>query len=74
LTPLIKNDHFLALQMVNFSSLHDEGRPDDALHQFHSIELVIALRMVVSWWILDFIIEVCRLGGCSGKSKPPGPL
>jgi hypothetical protein len=44
--------------MVNFSSLHDEGRLNDALHQFHSIELVIALQMVVSWWILDFIIEV----------------
>jgi hypothetical protein len=32
------------LIIVNFSSLHDEGRLDDALHQFHSIELVIALR------------------------------
>jgi hypothetical protein len=38
--------------MVNFSSLHDEGRPADALHHFHSIELVNALRMVVPWLIL----------------------
>ena len=33
--------------MVNFSSLHDEGRPVNALHQFHLIELVNALRMVL---------------------------
>jgi hypothetical protein len=38
----------LALQMVKLSSLHVEGRLDDALHQLHLIELVIALRMGVS--------------------------
>jgi hypothetical protein len=42
-----RDDPFFALQMVNFSSLHDKGRPDDALHQLHSIELVSALRMGV---------------------------
>ena len=42
-----RHDAFLALQMVNFSSLHDEGRPVNALHQFHLIELVNALRMVL---------------------------
>ena len=50
--PLITDGHFLALNIVNFSFLHDEGRLDDALHHFHSIELVNALRMVVSWSIL----------------------
>jgi hypothetical protein len=38
-----RDDPFLAMQKVNFSSLHEEGRPDDALHQSHSIELVNAL-------------------------------
>jgi hypothetical protein len=46
----------LALQMVKLSSLHVEGRFDDALHQLHSIELVIALRMGVSLSILAFIL------------------
>ena len=55
--------------MVNFSSLHDEGRLDDALHQFHSIELVNALRMVILSWsilaFLDMVIIVWRelIGG-----------
>jgi len=47
-----RDDPFFALNIVNFSFLHDEGRLDDALHHFHSIELVNALRMVVSWSIL----------------------
>ena len=53
-----RDDQFFALQMVSFSSIHDEGRPVEVYYQFHSIELVNALRMVVSWSILDFIIEV----------------
>jgi hypothetical protein len=56
LTALVKNDDFLAKQMVNLSSLYDKQLPDKALRQFHSIELVNALRMVVSVSILDFII------------------
>ena len=40
-----RDDPFFALQMVNFSFQHDKGRLNDALHQFHSIELVNALRM-----------------------------
>jgi hypothetical protein len=32
---------FLALQLF---SLHVEGRPNEAMHQLHSIELVIALQ------------------------------
>ena len=43
-------------QMVNFSSLHDEGGPVEVCHQLHSIELVIALRMVISSSILAFHI------------------
>ena len=48
-----RDDQFFALHMVNFSSLHDEGRPAEVYYQFHSIELVIALRMDVSWSILS---------------------
>ena len=61
--------NIVALNIVNFSSLHDEGRLDDTLHQFHLIELVNALRMVVlSWSILaffDIVIIVWRelIGG-----------
>jgi hypothetical protein len=39
--------HFLALQMVNFLSLHDDGGPVEVFYQLHSIELAIPLRMVV---------------------------
>ena len=48
-----RDDQFFALHMVNFSSLHDEGRPAEVYYQFHSIELVIALRMDVSRSILS---------------------
>ena len=51
-----RHDAFLALQMVNFSSLHDEGRPVNALHQFHLIELVNALRMVLCIMV-DFSVH-----------------
>jgi hypothetical protein len=47
-----RDDPFFTVKTVNVSSLHDEGRLDDALHQFHSIELVNALQMGVSWSIL----------------------
>jgi hypothetical protein len=56
----VRDGPFFALQMVYFSSLHDEGRLDDALHQFHSIELVNALGMVVSWLIFAFHIVISR--------------
>jgi hypothetical protein len=36
--------HFLALQMVNFSSLHDEGRPADVFRHYRRDTLVHALR------------------------------
>jgi hypothetical protein len=49
-----RDGQFLARQMVKLSSLHDEGEPDDALHQLHSIELVIAVQTGVS--MVDFII------------------
>jgi hypothetical protein len=39
-TPLVIDDHFLALQLVKLSSLHDDQWPDEAVQQFHSIELV----------------------------------
>ena len=29
---LVKGSHFLALQMVKFSSLHNEGRPVEVLY------------------------------------------
>jgi hypothetical protein len=47
-----RDGHFLARQMVNFSSLHDKERLAEVGHQLHSIELVNALQMVVSSSIL----------------------
>jgi hypothetical protein len=44
---------FLALQMVNFSSLHDEGRPDEVLYRYRRNALVNALRMVIKSLILS---------------------
>jgi len=44
MTALVIDDHF--------SSLHHEGMLDDALHQFHSTELVNSLRMVLLSTIL----------------------
>ena len=38
---------FLALQMVNFSSLHDEGRHADVFYHYRRDTLVNALQMVV---------------------------
>ena len=56
-----RDDPFFTLQMVNFSFQHDEGRLNDALHQFHSIELVNALRMGVSCCIRShFYFELFR--------------
>jgi hypothetical protein len=57
-----RDGHFFALQMVNFSSLHDDQWPAEVCHQFHSIELVIALRMVISWSNLDFISKFLTVG------------
>jgi hypothetical protein len=51
---LTATTQFLALQMVKLSSLHDEGRPADVFYHHRRDTLVIALRMVVSWSILDF--------------------
>jgi hypothetical protein len=55
--------------MVKLSSLHDEGGPVEALHHFHLIELVNALRMVVISLILgvssstfDFFGDVALAG------------
>ena len=39
-----RDDSFFALNIVKLWSLHDEGRPADVLHQFHSIELVNAFK------------------------------
>jgi hypothetical protein len=44
--------HFLALQMVNFSSLHDEGRPSDVFYHHRRNTLVNALPMAVISLIL----------------------
>jgi hypothetical protein len=44
--------------MVSFSSLHDDERPDEVLHQFHSIDLVIPLQMVVL--MVDFGLHPLR--------------
>jgi hypothetical protein len=42
-----KSRHFLTTLANSFSSLHDDERPDEVLHQFHSIDLIIPLQMVV---------------------------
>jgi hypothetical protein len=47
-----RDGQFLALQMDNFSLLHDEERLAEVCHQLHSIELVIALQMGLI--IVDF--------------------
>jgi hypothetical protein len=48
------DDQFLALQMVNFSSLHDEGRPADVFYHHRRDTLVIALQMGLLSLILAF--------------------
>jgi hypothetical protein len=45
---------FLALQMVNFSSLHDEGRPDEVLYRYHRDVLVNALPISNGHIMVDF--------------------
>jgi hypothetical protein len=42
-----RDDQFLALQMVNFSSTHDEGRPADVVYHHRRNTLVNALQMAV---------------------------
>jgi hypothetical protein len=58
--------HFLALQMVNFSSLHDEGGPADVFYHHRRVTLVNALQMGLSssFWVntLRLFAETC-LGG-----------
>jgi hypothetical protein len=51
---LVTEGQFLALQMVNFSSLHDEGRPADVFYHHRRDTLVNALPMVVISFILAF--------------------
>ena len=64
-----RDDQFVTVKMVKLSSLHDEGGPVEALHHFHLIELVNALRMVILSWsilaFLDMVIIVWRelIGG-----------
>jgi hypothetical protein len=47
-----RDGQFLAKQMVNFSSLHDEGRPADIFYHHRRDTLVNALQMAVL--IVDF--------------------
>jgi hypothetical protein len=52
LIALVSDDPFLALKMVNFSSLHDEGRPADVFYHHRRDTLINALQMVVISLIL----------------------
>jgi hypothetical protein len=62
-----RDDQFFARQMVNFSSLHDEGRPADVFYHHRRDTLVNALRMVVLSLILAFhtstLFSAWLLGG-----------
>ena len=55
LTALVIEGQFFALQMVNFSSLHDEGRPAEVFYHHRRDTLVIALQMDILPLILGVI-------------------
>ena len=62
--------HFFALQMVKLSSLHDDQWPDEALHHYHSIDLVIALQMGQSLSFPDILEEeMCDVAWRDGFVK-----
>jgi hypothetical protein len=69
LNALVTDDPFLALQMVNFSSLHEDGRPADVFYYHRRDTLVTALPMVVISFILAFhnIGTFFRRGCLAGK-------
>jgi hypothetical protein len=48
-------DPFFALQMVNFSSLHEEGRDAESFHHYRHDSLVNALQNGCSIVILDYL-------------------
>jgi hypothetical protein len=52
-----RDDPFFALQMVNFSSLHDKGRDTESFHHHRRDTLVNALPMAVISLILAIIVS-----------------
>jgi hypothetical protein len=57
LNALVTEGQFLALQMVNFLSLHDEERPADVFYHYRRDTLVNALQMDVLPLILGVIFH-----------------
>jgi hypothetical protein len=53
-----RDGQFLAKQMVNFSSLYDDGMDTESFHHYWRDTLVNALQMGVSSSILDDFVEV----------------
>ena len=66
-------DPFFRLKYLsNYHLYMTKQWPTEALHQFHLIELVIALRMVISWSISGVLV---LLGlSCGGEAKSLWPV